>query len=479
MNATFYASDYARLDSNVITGGGTDETEILQQLLDKAPELGHLTLIMDGAALVHGLLVHSNTTIQCMDKTCGFFLADHADCAILRNADPSFAEIRTRNITLTGGTYNHNCLRQAHDIPCDNPDMAISLIDGPELRHWTVPLEFYGIENLNICNLTIRDQRTFACTIGNFYRVNIENTFIELEHEIPLGNQDGFHIWGPGRFLTIRNVGGRTEDDFMNIGPDERDGVSSITDVLVDGVFLDRSWQGIRLLSRGSGLLDRVTVRNVTGTYTCFGFYINPWFANETMGNFGNITFENIDLRPVFNSSFAEIYTVHPPFLFSIGGDMESLTFRNIHWYHPDCDWNVFQIGYPFGDLSCPLPRAPHIRNMLIDGMQILETERGKSPDYIILRGQVDRLTVRNLQLLRPNIGGCLLKTLPDSRIGRLTLSGADVENAGCMLNLAEGEISQLALSNVLVQGTAEPIRLNPEKKPMILGEICNIDTVQ
>ena len=32
MNTTIYASDYAKLDSNVITGGGTDETEILQGL---------------------------------------------------------------------------------------------------------------------------------------------------------------------------------------------------------------------------------------------------------------------------------------------------------------------------------------------------------------------------------------------------------------------------------------------------------------
>lgn len=106
--------------------------------------------------------------------------------------------------------------------------------------------------------------------------MNIENTWIELENEIPLGNQDGFHFWGPGQFLIMRNVGGRTEDDFMNIGPDERDGLSSITDVLIDGVFLDHAWQGIRLLSRMSGRLDRVTVRNVTGTMPFNGILHKP-----------------------------------------------------------------------------------------------------------------------------------------------------------------------------------------------------------
>ena len=83
----------------------------------------------------------------------------------------------------------------------------------------------------------------------------------------------------------------------MNIGPDELDETSSIEDVLVDGVFLDDADQGIRMLTTGSGRLDRVTVRNVSGTYRSFGFFLNPWFPKATYGNFGNIFFENIDLR--------------------------------------------------------------------------------------------------------------------------------------------------------------------------------------
>ena len=78
-----YASDIAKLDSSVINGGGTDVTDLLQAVLDKAPEYGRLHLIMDGAALVRGLKVHDNTTIECMDKSCGFYLADNSDCAVL------------------------------------------------------------------------------------------------------------------------------------------------------------------------------------------------------------------------------------------------------------------------------------------------------------------------------------------------------------------------------------------------------------
>ena len=70
------ASEVAVLDSNVITGGGTDDTDALQRVLDQAPALGGLTLVMDGAALVRGLRVHSNTAIVCLNASCGFYLAD-------------------------------------------------------------------------------------------------------------------------------------------------------------------------------------------------------------------------------------------------------------------------------------------------------------------------------------------------------------------------------------------------------------------
>src|SRR5664280_2324763 len=55
-----YASQTgAKLDSNVHTGGGTDDTAILQSILDKVKVSGSLHLVMDGAALIKGLDIHS------------------------------------------------------------------------------------------------------------------------------------------------------------------------------------------------------------------------------------------------------------------------------------------------------------------------------------------------------------------------------------------------------------------------------------
>ena len=55
-------------------------------------------------------------------------------------------------------------------------------------------------------------------------------------------------------------------------------------------------------------------------------FFSIPELPKETYGDFGNIFFENIDLRQT-----APNYDYRPPFLFCIGGNVECMTFKNIH----------------------------------------------------------------------------------------------------------------------------------------------------
>jgi hypothetical protein len=49
-------------NSNVLTGGGTDDTAVIQAALTAGPF--PLVLIQDGASLITGLNVSANTTIQ-------------------------------------------------------------------------------------------------------------------------------------------------------------------------------------------------------------------------------------------------------------------------------------------------------------------------------------------------------------------------------------------------------------------------------
>lgn len=448
---TVYASTYARLDSDVREGGGTDDTEVLQAILDKAPEWGGLRLVMDGAALVRGLKVHSNTTIECQTRDCGFFLASGANRSIIQNAHLDFKTIQDRNITLLGGTYNHNCLGQEHHI--SDPD-APEVFEG---TRWVMTMEFYGVEYLTLRDVTIRNQRTFAMLLANWFRVTMEDITIELPENMYAQNQDGIHFWGPGQYLNMRNIMGCSGDDFIALAPDEHDSVSDITDVFIDGVYLNDADQGIRMLSRGTGRLDRVVVRNVTGTFKSFGFFINAWFPGSG-GNFGSITLENIDLRQTTHK-----YDYTEPFLFRLGGKFDTITLRNISHHTPDKPLRLLDLGVPFYTPNDDqVAEASHFGNVILDGWHIYEKEDQTAPiDYIQVFCPVNNLIVRNSQVMRkavPADQGSLIQTTEQAAIGCLRLSGLTLEGLDKLVDHQAGTIERLYLSDVVSSGSTQPL---------------------
>jgi len=455
--STVYASTVAVLDSNVRTGGGTDDTAALQAVLDRAKEEGGIHLIMDGAALVTQLVVYSNTTIECLNADCGFFQKEQSNCAIITNAHWDRRNINDRNITLKGGTYNQDCLRQEHHVPfVYHGDYDVRPEDFGD-THWIFALEFYGVENVLLQDLLILDFRTFCITIGNFRRVTLERVWVDLPNRMHAQNQDGFHFWGPGQFLTIRDCGGKVGDDFMNIGPDEGDKVSSITDVLVDGIFLDDADQAIRLLSRGTGLLDRVTIRNVQGSYRSFGFYINSWFPDVTAGNFGDIFIENVNLTHTEPN-----YPYRPPMLFSVGGDIRCLTIKNVRHEYPIDKRAIGEFGFPFYATSpatidtyeFPAGKPPVIKNLIIDGMTVLENEQSEGMEQLQIFGEVGNFVLKNVVSVKDDgvaRSGNVLKVYPTGHIKTAIVS--DVFSVGAT-KVIDGEeyVDQLITKDMIAQ---------------------------
>ena len=166
------------------------------------------------------------------------------------------------------------------------------------------------------------------------------------------------------------------------------------------------------------------------------------------MGNFGNIVFENIDLRPLDN-----VYP-NPPFLFSIGGDIESLTFRNIHWYHPGDTRNIFQIGYPFYDVNYEFKdKKPIVHFLMIDGMTVIEDSKlSADTEHMILRGIIEQAVLRDIYITRPAADhpcGAMLKTKPDCEIKKLLIDRLYAENLDSIVNCEEGTIQTLCLHDV------------------------------
>ena len=433
----------AALNSNVKNGGGTDDTAALQQVLDSAASAGGVRLVMDGAALVSSLRVHSNTTIECLNADCGFFQAPQSNSALLINANPAADAIIDRNITLIGGTYNQNCLHQEHHVP---PDVHYTKAD-----HYSVGLAFFGVENLVVRDITIRNFRTFAFLMSNWVRVTIENVHLDLPDLISHGNQDGIHVQGPGRQLILRNIRGKTGDDFIALNGDEESNgqqswfhpkctVGPMTDILVDGLMVDDASQVVRILSRENSQ-DRITIRNVSGNYRSFGFYLSAWdYQKRGMhGDFGSIVIENVDLRQTKAD-----YTYTDPFLFRISGRHKSLALRNINYFDPTDDRSIIHIE---GNTDVPdLGNTPaEVESLVIDGLHI--QDGGDAPQtrpYIRVAGHVKRMVVRNTEVCSDkNKGATFIATEgPHAKIDRLLMRGVDAVNVESRISDAENRIA-------------------------------------
>ena len=440
----------ARLDSNVETGGGTDDTAVLQKALDTAREGGGVHLVMDGAALGTGLRIHSNTTIECRNKACGFFQAAQSNCAVLMNANPSTGAITDRNLTLLGGTYNQNCLHQAHHVP---PEVHYS-----KAERLVVALAFLGVENLLVRDVTVRDQRTFAILVTNWLKVTMENIRLELPGYIPKGNQDGIHVQGPGRFLVLRNIQGRTGDDFIAINGDEETvrektfihpfaSTGPVSDVLVDTVQVDDAAQVLRILSRESRL-DRITVRNVSGHYRSFGFYLSAWdYKHKGLhGDFGAIVFENIDLRQTKPD-----YTYTEPFVFRISGRHRSLILRNVSYHDPADDRYLIHLE---GRTDIPdMGDTPaEVDSLVIDGLHIQDAgAAAQTRPYIRAAGHVRSLVVRNSEILAaPGKAAVFLATAGEhARIDHLVLQNVTTRNLAHLVLDPDKKITRTDAANV------------------------------
>lgn len=451
---TVYASDYLKLDSNVNTGGGTDETEIVQAILDKALEWGELVLEMDGAALVSRLTIHSNTTIHCANKACGFFQKGGVNNSMITNSAPSLQHIATENITLLGGTYNFNNYENGR-MDCTVEELGGHLAGvwvgvgefDPQLMlhnalHFNFGLKFLGVRHLTIRDVRTVNQAVYAICITCFEHVVIEDVFIDLPHCEYAHNQDGIHLYGPGKDAYLHNISGRSGDDFIAIASDEWDQTSAVTDVLIDGVCLHEADQGIHLLSRDKGRLDRITVRNVYGTYKSFGFYVGPWYGlnmGEGEGNMGHVTFENIRLEPTYHKYSA----YDTPMLFRVNGRIDSITMKDIQWNDPNDNRVLMDVG---GYMAHPTDEHTFAKIGLLkmENWQVFN-RRGtkKHNDYVCIDGDVDRLIMRQIEVDREGNENddVLLRLRAGAHIKDLVLSQVMLRGAGEMIAREDGSV--------------------------------------
>lgn len=451
----------AKLDSDVLTGGGHDDTAALQAALDRAAN-GPVELILDGAALVSGLTVHSHTTIRCLSRSCGLFLKKQSNRPLLinahRTADP--AAITDQDITLLGGTYNGNGL----------PDEQ-GVVDGNQLKStreysFTVALGFYGIADFTATGITILHPRNYALHLANWRHVVLENDRVDVGVTEGI-NYDGIHFNGPGHDASVRDVSVHSWDDALAFNADDQTVANSpggpsmkspfsygvpwlangpISDVVVDGLYLDHSLFGLRILSTSSRV-DRITVRNIHGISHGWAVTIDDFFDNfhNGPGNMGAITLENVDVNQHEWPAGHKWGVGRTDKYVNIGATIESLTLKNIQQSHRMDDRPAINFA-----------TEAHVQSLEIDGLTIQDSQKIEDtlPRLALIgAATVDHFRLSHVAWLRSaelTRAGVLLETLGPGGIGVLNLQGISTARTAHLVKQSAGTLGTIVASNIV-----------------------------
>ena len=360
----------AALDTNLLSGGGTDDTAALQRALDNASSGRAVHLIIDGPALVSGLDVYGHTTIECTAGG-GLYLKENSDRAIIRNVHRSRSDTVDEHITISGCFLNGNRDRQ-RSIGGSRYPTANQQQDGT----YKSGLQFFGVNYLTVENVTLWNIRSFGVWVANAKVITIRDVIVDSRFppfpetassadkrrylDGVLNNDDGLHFNGPIQYLLIDGLKVRTGDDGIGLNANDAGfddmtvtdemgpyvGQGPILDVTVRDVMFMDCLLGIRLLSTDQRI-DRVVIGNLLGVVryrmAILSHHINR-LKSPHMGNFGSVTFNDVNVQPANFSSLAEMYpdvyqSMHDQWdideegevpLFSINSQVEHLSLNHV-----------------------------------------------------------------------------------------------------------------------------------------------------
>jgi hypothetical protein len=383
-------------DSNVSTGGGTDDTAVLQSALSTLASNGGGVLILDRACLTTGLTIGSNVTIYAPNSKFGLFLSAGAGWPLVRNANPSTGAVTDKNIALIGGTYNFNVANQTGPA-AGNGDYFLQ------------GLGFYGVSGLTIRDIALTSGATgknlygYAAMFSNWANVWIEN--VTVNNNRTGGGGDGLHFVS-GSGAVLKNISGFSTSDFIPLNSSDYHDVSlpspnwvvtdgAIANVLIDGVVLNGSWNGIGLLS-GNYNVSNVTVRNVSGTVVNYGISLwNAWSSPYGGGYVDNVSFDNINLACTSGFSGAGNITGMIVVVYALGGaapNVRNVQFSNVRW--------VQSTNGPWMYVAA----NSNVSSLQIRGIQVLEPAVNANNRAILKNnGTVTHVSIYGVDWQRPS----------------------------------------------------------------------------
>jgi hypothetical protein len=436
------------LDTNLTSGGGTDDTAALQAILNVANTGGRVLLILDGPALVSGLDVYGNTTILVLEGG-GLFLKANSNRAILRNVNRSRGAVTDEHITILGGLYNGNRANQTGAGVTGRQEADNTFMSG---------MQFFGVNYLTLKDLEVVNTLAFGVNVGNGSHLVVDGYRFDwggVGTPHTSTNQDGFHLNGPLTHSYLANLRIQSNDDALAINagddtcvdltnPAEPNynihgpyvGQGDITDLIVDGLVFDACLSGIRLLSHdANSRIDRVEIRNVTGTVVDQAVLVSSGGAGD--GSFGRVVIDGFDVLMDASTGSGE------PSLMQLDATFEQLVLRNVEIHNPADARPLIWLR----------PTASY-NSVEIDGLGIYDSTSGTTGLIAVkLDGYVKRLRGSRWNWVRLGVPGYASSFLAlgnaASRIDALNLNGVQSNLVNYVVSHTAGTLTYVQAANV------------------------------
>lgn len=443
-------------NSNVVTGGGTSDRDLIQAVLDLNPKV----LIQDGASLIDTvLIIGSNTTFLGLGQHTGFFLDSGSRSFVIinRGGYSGNAGIVDSNITLGNMYLNGNGMDQVDPVygGATPENYGLNVIN------------MFGVRNLRMNNITTTKGAQWG--IGLF---NVKDFFIDhhvhlmdwtyyshytvaqyIAGQVPL-SQDAINFRGGCENGIYTNARISSSDDALAINPiryaADPPGLNHdpIRHILISNVILENSSLGVAVYS--DTLVEDIHFQGISGTTQCRWGYVGAnaeaagGIIDYNGGRQRNVTFDNINVRTI--APFPNTY-IHTPYYFVIDGNTEgTLSITN---------YNIDSMqSYPYLVRQLPGNTSEQIT---INGMNMVDRNNVTSGfPRILLSGTVNQFTARNIGWYR---GADLaqqgrLVDLSDN-VQNTVIEGVTARKIDTLISVAGTTAKELFISDIVMDSCA------------------------
>lgn len=434
-------------DANLSAGSttfGTDNTSVIQGVLNIATHQKSLKIIWDVKVSVTGLIIGPNTYIKALPGK-GAILRNNSNKSLFVNRDTVWGvEPIDSNIVIEGGIWNGNNYNSGL-----NPAQSIGTVaNGP-----TCVFMFIGVRNLIVRDFIILRQRVYSI-YGNTIKNGLYENGIIDGGDGALINSDGVHFDANSEHCTARNLKIRAEDDAVAMNADDVYdnpaaplygffplGRSSgpISDINIENITLDNGLFGVRILS-GSSRVDNIRIKNITGTTKGYAMVMDNYFSDTSqviysgVGNIGSVQVENVNVDITDTANFNTHESV-----INIGCSADNIILKDIK-----------RFGYSFPGI--PTIRISNnwttINSLVIDGYDAYDTSAGI--DHILVE---EGSTINFLSLSRINIAAATSRSelLGNSMSSILNLQMSDIylDSITSLMNAFNGTTNNITAANI------------------------------